>query len=458
MTQDMIDYATVTLTDAFNWKQRTAGASLTGSNFELPGGELGWAVGWSYWKQEYTYSPDSNKVLGEATGNVGAGTDGSLTNNAVYLEFLAPLWDNGTQNLYLKGGLRYDDWNAFDNDTTYQIGIEFQAIDSVKLRATYGTVFRAPTISELFGGVVDSFPTYSDPCNAANIAGSPGCSQVAPQYDNQLHARVGGNPFLIPETGDTFTAGIVWTPQFGDHSFTVTSDYWEIAFDDGISSLGAQFILDDCYVNQNATSCDLVTRRADYSVDVVLNGNLNVSSQGGKGVDTEIRWDYTASFGQLQASVLWAHLMERTKTAFEGDPEQDLSGRYTDPTATDQGAYATDKVSYSFQWMWNDLSIGYLGEYISSLDADTFCNCVGPGNTPAQDGTYIQNIPSQLYHDLVATYSFDTWGSTTTLAGGITNLTDEAPPYMDVGFNANTDPATYRLFGRGYYLRLTWAY
>ena len=45
MTQDMIDYASVTLTDAFNWKQRTAGASLTGSNFELPGGELGWAVG-----------------------------------------------------------------------------------------------------------------------------------------------------------------------------------------------------------------------------------------------------------------------------------------------------------------------------------------------------------------------------------------------------------------------------
>jgi iron complex outermembrane receptor protein len=459
LTQDMIDYATVTLVDAFNWKQRSAGASLTGSNFDLPAGEIGWAVGWSYWKQEYTYAPDSNKVLGEATGNVGAGTEGSLTNNALYGEILVPVFDNGTQNLYLKGGLRYDDWNAFDGDTTYQIGLEFQAVDSVKLRATYGTVFRAPTISELFGGEVDSFPTFSDPCNEQNFDSSPGCAQVAPQYDNQLHARVGGNPNLIPETGDTFTAGVVWTPEFGDHSLTVTVDYWQIAFDDGISSLGADFILTNCYVDQNPDACALVTRNADYTINLLSDANLNVASQGGKGVDTEIRWDYPTNYGQLQASLLWAHLMERTKTAFEGDDEDDLSGRFTDPTAVDNGAYATDKVSYSFQWMWNDLSIGYLGEYISSLDADTFCNCFDEySNTPAQDGTYIQDIPSQLYHDLVATYTFDTWGSTTQIAGGVTNLTDEAPPYMDVGFNANTDPSTYRMFGRGYYLRLTWKY
>jgi iron complex outermembrane receptor protein len=50
-------------------------------------------------------------------------------------------------------------------------------------------------------------------------------------------------------------------------------------------------------------------------------------------------------------------------------------------------------------------------------------------------------------------YSFERTG--TNIALGFTNLTDEEPPFMDVGFNANTDPPTYRLFGRGYYLRLT---
>jgi iron complex outermembrane receptor protein len=102
--------------------------------------------------------------------------------------------------------------------------------------------------------------------------------------------------------------------------------------------------------------------------------------------------------------------------------------------------------------MWNDFSIGYLGEYISKLDADTFCNC-GAGNNP--DGTYTQKIGDVLYHDLVASYTFKAFGSETMLSGGITNFTDEAPPYIEVGFNATTDPSTYRMFGRGYYLRMS---
>ena len=43
----------------------------------------------------------------------------------------------------------------------------------------------------------------------------------------------------------------------------------------------------------------------------------------------------------------------------------------------------------------------------------------------------------------------------TMLTLGITNVTDEAPPYIDRGFNANTDPTTYRMFGRGYFLRIS---
>lgn len=455
VTQDMFDYISFVLNDSFITEQNSGGASLSGSNFDLPGGSLGWAVGYSYWKQEFKFTPDSGKASSSVSGNKTQGTEGELTNNAVYMEVLAPMWDNGTQNLYLKGGLRYDDWDAFDGDWTYQLGIELQVVDSLKVRGTYGTVFRAPTISDLFAGAADSFPTFSDPCAlAADGSIAPGCAQVAPGDEGQLKARVGGNPFLIPETGDTFTAGLVWTPQFGDHGFTTTVDYWQIQLEDGISSLGVQFILDDCYNGLNQASCDLITRRpSDYGIDNVIDGPLNVAEQGGKGVDTEVRWNYNGNSGQWQAAVLWAHLLERTKTPFAGAEEDDLSGRSTDPTAQDGGTYAADKINYSLQWFWNDLSIGYLGQYISALDADTFCNC-GDGNQP--DGSYIQDIDSMLYHDLVASYTFGAAGLQ--LSGGITNLTDEEPPYIEVGFNATTDPATYRMFGRGYYLRLSYKY
>jgi iron complex outermembrane receptor protein len=43
------------------------------------------------------------------------------------------------------------------------------------------------------------------------------------------------------------------------------------------------------------------------------------------------------------------------------------------------------------------------------------------------------------------------------ISTGINNVTDEAPPYIDLGFNAKTDPSTYRLFGRGYFVRLSWS-
>lgn len=452
LTQDMIDYVAVDLVDHFSTKQSIAGGTISGSLWDLPGGALGWAAGYSYWKQEYKYTPDSGKQSGAVTGNVGAGTDGSLVNNAVFGEVLAPVYDNGTQEVVIKAGLRYDDYDAFDGDTTYQIGLEFQAIENLKLRGTYGTVFRAPTISELFGGVVDSFPTAVDPC-AQGAPLPPGCTGPGEQPDSQIRSAVGGNPNLIPETGDTLTAGVVWTPTFGDHGFTATLDYWEIDLEDGISSLGVQYTLDACYYDLDPQACALITRGSDGIITLIQDTQLNVAAQGAKGVDTEVRWNYTSSIGQWEAAVLWAHQIERTKEAFPGDPVNDLSGRYTDPTAQDGGAYPEDKLNYSLQWMWNDLSVGYLGQYISSLDADTFCNC-GEGNQP--DGTYIQNVDSQLYHDLVGSYVFSAWGLT--LSGGITNLTDEPPPFIEVGFNAGTDPSTYRMFGRGYYVRAAWKF
>ncbi len=451
INQDMLDYVAVDLLDNFRTEQHQVGASISGSAFDLPGGSFGWAAGYGFRTDNFTYSPDSAKQLDQVTGNTGLGTDGSLTVNAVFAEFYAPLFDNDSQALVATGGVRYDDYDEFDSEVTWKAGLEFNIIEGLKVRGTYSTVFRAPTISDLFSGLVDSFPTYNDPCiPPVGDPLPPGCAQVGVQLDSQLLARVGGNSNLTPETGDTFTAGIVWTPQFASGNFSATLDYWDIQVEDGISSLGVQFILDDCYVRQNPASCALVRRTSDYDIDFVLDLPLNVAEQGAQGIDAEFRYSFDTSIGQWEAAVLYTHLLERTKVPFVGADELDLSDRYTDPTAQDGGAYPADKGNYSLHWKWNDLMIGYQGEYISALDADTFCNC-GAGNNP--DGTYTQKIDSFLYHDFLVAYTFERTG--TKISGGVTNFTDEEPPYIEIGFNATTDPATYRMFGRGYYLRLS---
>ena len=349
----------------------------------------------SHWRQEFNYTPDSAKTIGAVTGNVGAGTDGTLIGNSVFVEFLAPLYDNGTQALDISGGVRYDDWSAFKGDTTWKIGVEFQAVESLKLRATAGTVFRVPTISDLFGGVIDSFPTYSDPC-IPPPGGTlpPGCAQVGIQTDSQLHALLGGNPNLIPETGDTLTAGLVWNPEFGTGDLSVTLDYWQVEIEDGISSLGVQFILDDCYIAQNPASCALIVRTATYDIFTVVDGSLNVADQGAKGIDLEVRYGLETEIGDWEFALLWSHLNERTKTPFAGAAEEQLEGTYTNITAQDGGAYAEDKINYSVQWYRNNFSVGYLGEYISAMDT------LDAGFI----GDYLYEIDSQLYHDIVGSY------------------------------------------------------
>lgn len=463
MPADQLAYLNLDLTDTFITTIDEISANVNGSAMALPGGKLGWALGFQYLGQHAEYNPDSAKQLDLVTGNTGAGTNGSLFAKALVGEVYAPVFDNGAQSVALTAGLRFDDYNLFGNETTWQLGVEFNPIQALKLRATGSTVFRAPTIGELFAGEVDSFPTYTDPCNVPDVSGLPGCAQSAPApTDSQVLARVGGNPALQPESGNTLTFGVVWEPSIPVGQFSATLDYWNIQLDDGISSLGVQYILDNCAATGAGDTCSLIMRNPDYTVAQVRDTALNVAEQSAAGIDTEFRYGFAPGVGRVNLALLWTHLIERTKVAFPGDPENDLSGRYTDPTAQDGGAYANDKFNYSARWTigglpFGELMVGYLGEYISALDADTFCNCDSDGN-PANntpDGRYIQQIDAQLYHDLVAEATLPMGFK---LMAGITNVTDEEPPYIEVGFNATTDPSTYRMFGRGYFLRAAYEF
>ncbi|MEK9822286.1 MAG: TonB-dependent receptor [Gammaproteobacteria bacterium] len=435
VTQDMIDYVAIDLVDTFEQEQYQYGFSFSGNAFELPGGPMGWAVGYEYRKEDLTYSPDSGKQLDAVTGNTGAGTTGSYKSDSLYAEAFLPLFDNGSQSLDITAGVRWDDFDTFGDDTTYQLGIEFRPLETLKLRATVGEVFRAPSIYESFGGQVDSFPTYLDPCAQTPLPA--GCAQASVQLDTQVLARVGGNPDLVPEEGDTLTAGVVWTPDFDFGDFSVVVDYWENELEGRISSLGVNYILNDCYENQNAPACALIQRRADYSIASIQNAPLNVAQSDAAGVDLEIKTAFSTDIGDFEAELLWARFLDFDRRAFPGDDASDQVGRYNG------SAFAEDKINYTIAWRRGDWTVSYLGEYISELEADVSFLPV------------TQDIDDQLYHDLTVIYQLGDTGFR--FSGGVTNVTDEEPPYIDFGFNASTDPSTYRLFGRGYYFRVTWS-
>ncbi|WP_018946958.1 TonB-dependent receptor domain-containing protein [Thioalkalivibrio sp. AKL17] len=57
----------------------------------------------------------------------------------------------------LEGSLRYDDNEQFGDKTTGQVAWGMQATDALRLRASYGTAFKAPTFNELY------FPGFGNP-------------------------------------------------------------------------------------------------------------------------------------------------------------------------------------------------------------------------------------------------------------------------------------------------------
>lgn len=446
LTADMIDYVSAQLNDTTDVEFVAAGGGLSGDAWELPGGNIGWAAGAGIWSQSIKDIPDSQKQLGTVTGNKGGATAGKLSNMHVYGELLAPLYDNGTQKFELKAGARYDEFDNIGGKTTYQIGGTGQINDSVRFRGTYGTVFRVPSVYDLFQGASDSFPTFTDPCANRQPNGSPAtpaafCDRGTPQDDTQVLARVGGNPNLKPETGDTLTLGVVIRPDFiQDHNVSLTVDYFKMNVEDGISNIGVQNTLDACYEENNQGACALVTRRDnDYGIQQVLDSGANVSKDVAEGIDTEVRWNHEASFADLNASLIWTHLLDRSFVRFAGQDVDNLVGRFVG------SSFPKDKFNYSLGMNKGIFGLTYRGEYIS-----------GQTNEPAfqrflEDPEYLQTIGSKLFHDITVDMELEDQGAR--ISAGVTNFTNVAPPFIDGGNGPSSDPSTYRNFGRGFFVR-----
>lgn len=452
ISQESLDYVEADLTDTYNTRQDVLTLTLTNSElFELPAGYVGMSVGYEYRDEQYTYSPDSGKAKGAVSGNKGAGTDGGYRVNSLFGEFVVPILANlpAAELLEANIGIRYDEFSSFGGNTSVQGSLKYMPISSLLVRATAGNVFRAPSVDELYSSASDDFDQAFDPCNTDNFGDLTADGQARcvasgvpqggyEQTDTQVRGRSGGNENLQPEEGDTLTVGVAWSPEFLD-GFSLTVDYWDVQLSKGIDGLGAQATMDLCYEEGIDNACGQINRMPGGNIDTINTTNLNLADEQATGVDTEVAYNFESSIGDWRASVSWTHLLERKKTPYEGADEIELNGRID--TSTARTVYPTDKANFFLNWALEDFSVTYSAEYISSIKSPY-------SFFPEQD----QNIDAQTYHDITGSYTFAT---DTKVTLGVTNIADEKAPYIDLGFNASTIPETYRVNGRGYFVRLT---
>jgi vitamin B12 transporter len=109
-----------------------------------------------------------------------------VSSNAGFADAQLNLWDR----VFGTAGIRYDDYNVFGNATTYRVtGGYLHHETGTKLRGSYATGFRAPTINQLF------FPGFGNP-------------NLQPEKSQGLDIAIDQS---LPNDRGTLSIGYFWT-------------------------------------------------------------------------------------------------------------------------------------------------------------------------------------------------------------------------------------------------------
>lgn len=446
VTQEMMDFITFEAHDFGGNEQQIISASVWGDAFELPAGTVGVAFGIEHREEKGYDYPDALIALGITSGTTRQATEGSYEVDEAYVEANFPILDGAAfaETLEIDVAYRYSDYNTFGDTSNHKVGIRWVPFEGLMIRGTTSTAFRAPSTSDLFSGASDNSPTVVDPCNnnptSFCIADGVPAAGFEPIGD-QLSSTRGGNPDLTPEEADIFTLGFVYSPDFIDGlSFTV--DYWDIEITNAISTLGEQLILDSCA--QSGTYCDKITR---FGADSPLYGNsididdrlVNVGGVDSSGIDFNVRYTTDIELGQLRVNVDATRYDTYDITQANGQVIENAH-RYLDDNQGGHGNFPEWKTNIDVSLTTDDWSASWATRFIGEVEE--------PYTEIA--GREYRDVDSQVIHDARFTYFMEN----VTVSVGLNNILDEDPPFLNTGFNDNTDPRTYATTGRHAYVSL----
>ncbi len=437
---------------------------ISGDLFEMPAGPVGFAFGVEHREESAYNQPDAFSSSGIGSGNSVQPTSGEYSVNEMYAEFIIPLVSDMpfAESVDLEAAIRAFDYDTFGSDSTYKFGLTWRVNDMIMLRSVLSTAFRAPSVSELFGGQSDSYTNFTDPCNgvgssaqdpryATACANDVNAGLIAGdgswgQSNGQVRAVVGGNPDLGPETADTFTVGLVVEPLEG-LSFTI--DYYDIEINNVVSSIGVGTRLDKCYsagadggVGGSNSFCGGVGRIVSGDFDGIPATADNLSTWSLSGTDFNVQYKFEAM--ELDWSLDWeaSYIKTWETIGFEGEEADNQVGI----ASSGSGSIPEWKHNFGARVSGEDWTIAYNIMYVDEL-VDTY---VANGGDAAD--LYSPTADAFASHTVSATYHLN---DNVVIRAGIDNLTDEEPPYYSSYDDSNTDTTLYQYIGRNFFLGTT---
>jgi iron complex outermembrane recepter protein len=454
--------------------------------FELAGGSAYLGFGADFMRQKYSNEPSPIFVgpgptypgftdfpVGSANGQLPF--DAQRDSRGVYAELQMPLM----KTLEITGALRYDSFDAAENKrafdslsnpvasteqgnsnskTTYKLGLRFQPLPEVLLRASIGTGFRMPTLNDISKPLAD-FGVIGIQRACPVTAGDPlfaGCRPNATQWKLQT----GGNPFtgdagLKPETSDQWNIGIRFEPNT---TVSAGLDWWSVKVDNVLTVVPEKTAFDNF---ENYRSLFSVTTEAATGRPILTYNQVAVNGAVAKseGIDLDVTLKGGTSFGKLTGQFGASYLIESYfDYGFGGGKESSLGRLGSD----DQVAFRTLLRFTGIHEMGgftNVLSLSWKPGYTDQSYATT------DGPPPVifernPDGT--RGAPVDLNDFRVGSYTLVDWqtkyaiNQSFSITGGIKNLFDTEPPRSIKTVAGNMlgfDPRYHDGVGRTFYVR-----
>lgn len=478
--QQMINYVGYTQVSTSGVTSYDYTGNLSGDLFELPAGMLSFAVGFEYRKDIAFNQPDTLVSSGGSSDNFTEPTNGQTEVTEYFAEITAPLLKDVflAKELELRAAVRKSDYKAVGkvglatveadpgSPTNAMYGLKWKPMDELMFRASWGESFRAPSVSDLYGGGFESFPSTNDPCRinaagtnwqtpanaaactAAGLAGTTG--RGVPQANSQIRTLNGGDPNLKPEYGTTFTYGFVYSPTWAE-GLDLTVDAWKVELNDLQTTLSALAVMNRCLGTggtvQDTSFCASVERTASGEVGTVRTARINLAEYRAAGIDfgAVYRWD-AGEWGNFRFAVdtSWTDYSESRGSSAAA--WFDSVGSYGGAPSFEYRTVAT------IDWSKGDWSARWTTRYMSDLYEYNcgFLNAKCGGSAPDGEGgisDFSSHTGAYAVHDLNVAWAAP-WDAR--ISVGARNLFGKEPPIL-YNSSAHSFDASYDLPGGAYW-------
>jgi iron complex outermembrane receptor protein len=284
------------------------------------------------------YSDQGTNVGSDGFQGFGASQQGSWArkNWAIYADLEADV----TERLLLGAAIRYEDfYDSFGDTTNGKVTGKYRLTDTVNLRATWGTGFRAPSPGQ---------------ANISNI--STGITDGIPQAEGQIPptnpiAQLFGGKTLQPETSKNLSVG--FTAQIGDLDLSL--DYFDIQMEDRILNSG------DVEITPAVAAQIEASGIAGAGNIVLFNYYTNDMDTTNKGVEAVAAWDYNwGDMGSTAFQASWAWMDQSIDKVTPGLLSRGNLADLTDGIPANRGNFRAYHTLNDFRFM---LSANYYDEY-----------------------------------------------------------------------------------------------